>query len=191
MRKAKSKATRNAVWAIFIILIMTLSVIGFIFGEYGTTKKRYNGLTFKQLNNGWTVKVNNQQIFFNYLPADVESINLSQNIAQRLSDAKMFYTTQDPDTRNADIIAEVQYYFGQDAPLLDIYVINGLTKNLTGNLIISCENSTQFVPVIEFREGNETKIYEENGCIIAMAQSPNEIYALKDRILYQIAKIMK
>ena len=51
--------------------------------------------------------------------------------------------------------------------------------------VITCDDATSSVPVLYFVESNETKIYSENGCIIAEAKFETDLLRIKDRLLYE------
>ena len=72
------------------------------------------------------------------------------------------------------------------------YIQSGKTKNTTTyNLpIITCDNATEFVPVIYFKDSNITKFTLENNCIIGESNSREGFLALKDRLLYALFDVI-
>ena len=46
------------------------------------------------------------------------------------------------------------------------------------------------MPVIEFRQANETKLYSENGCIIGEAFTSHDFARLKDKLLYVVYDVI-
>ena len=56
--------------------------------------------------------------------------------------------------------------------------------------IITCENATQYIPVIYLKEGNDTNFFLQKECIIAESKSKEGFIALKDLIIYTIFDII-
>jgi hypothetical protein len=69
---------------------------------------------------------------------------------------------------------------------LNIYVTSGvLNKTEEYNFpVINCENATEEMPVLKFIFSNETRVYSDGNCVIAEAQSEQEMLAISDRIRY-------
>ena len=57
--------------------------------------------------------------------------------------------------------------------------------------IIACDDATPLIPVIYFVESNETKIYKQENCIIAEADTSVDVIRIKDRLLYGIHGIIR
>jgi len=191
--KQKEK-NRGKFFSIFIVVIMTMSVLGFLIGgrNSGEQKLKYNDITFTRKDNTWVALINDRQLVFDYFPEQVENINISQEIINKLNTLEID-TTYDLNDSFAEGIALSQYRFQQNiGAITNIYVRQGLTSNNTFNLpILTCENATDFVPVIYFKQSNETKIYSENKCIIIEADSEAGFLIAKDRLLYGYFKIIK
>jgi hypothetical protein len=74
----------------------------------------------------------------------------------------------------------------------NIFVRQGFTAENDYNFpVITCEDPTNFVPVIYFRSFNETKVYMEDNCIIAEALRQEDVERIKDRMVYGILGIIK
>jgi hypothetical protein len=86
----------------------------------------------------------------------------------------------------------------------NVFVRRGFTANSTYALpIITCNDSTENVPVVYFREGsatsttnrtnttNTTNIHLEGSCIIAEAKTNAGFVMAKDRLLYGILGVIK
>ena len=94
--------------------------------------------------------------------------------------------------KSAQSIALAQYQMGLTLEAYNIFIREGLTENNTFNLpIITCNNSTANVPVIYFKQGNSTKIYLDNDCIVAEALTGADFIKSKDKILYSVLGVLK
>ena len=154
-------------------------------GETDTFK--YKGLKFKRIQNQWSTVINNQRLVFNYFPTDVEQINLTQDITALLLNKPEIDTTSELNDTFAEEIALAQYNMALTLNNLNIYVRQGLTTNNTFNLpILTCKEATFAVPIIHFKQSNQTKITLENNCIIAEARNNVDILRIKDRLLYSM-----
>ncbi len=198
-KEAREKKKDNKkVWlvGIFMAVIMVTSIIGFMVGENPDQTKKYNGIKFYRTNTGWEAKINGKMIQFMLLPEEVENVSISADILYGLKAGKMAQITFDSNAAYPQETALVQYQLQQTMNnALNIYAITGLTdvpKNVTyTGILVGCQNATQYVPVILLAYGEETKITENNSCIILEAQSTYDMYALKDRLVYGLLDIIK
>jgi len=78
-REIEEKAKRKSLlMTIFVIVILGASTAGYAFMDsYSAEKRKYNGFTFIQIENGWQLK--NTNLITRYLPWDVENITISGN----------------------------------------------------------------------------------------------------------------
>ena len=79
-RESKKHKRKQLFMTLFIVLIMTSSVIGYMFGRDTTTSTKYNDHKFKSTNNRWITKVNNKELLFHYFPDQVDNLNMSEDI---------------------------------------------------------------------------------------------------------------
>lgn len=193
----EKKKDNKKVWlvGIFMAVIMVTSIIGFMVGENSDQTKTYNGIKFYRTNTGWEAKINNKMIQFNLLPEEVQEINISNTIIEQLKTTKMVQITFNPNAAHAQETAWAQYQLQQTINnALNSYATIGLTElpvNITyAGSIITCQNATQYVPVIMMTYGEETKITKSNNCIIFEAQSTYDMYAVKDRLVYGLLGIL-
>jgi len=189
MRKKHEKKSKTGIWLIiFIAILMLTSTIGYVFK--GDTKEKYGDFSFSMGEDQiWYTKINGRQIGFHYFPADLESINLSSEIIDRIKTTNMVYFTHDPENRYKEDIALLKEIFWQ---YFQIYADNGLTANNTFNLpIISCDNATISLPVIYFKDSNQTGFYLDNNCIICEIRPGEDFTALKERLFYSLFGVME
>ncbi len=178
-----------------IILIMVSSVLAVFQGNSITT--RYNNLKIKQdLNtNKYLVKVAGKEYTFDFHPNTVEVIPLDQEIIPILKQSKMQYITFNPDSA---LISEIEYTrFNLEALFPQTFSISlstgvvNQTAAYTAFPLITCMNATDVVKVIELKQGNETKIYKENNCIIWEAQDNFGLREIKERIIYGMLGVIE
>ena len=192
MRKDKSQRNKK-IMVYFMAFVMVGSVFGVIFFGGGTfqNKYEYNDLEFVQQRDLWITKLNNKEAAFNYLPYDVANINLSNDIKSRLTNLIEIDVTSEFNNSFKEHIALAEHQMALTLSSFDIYVRRGFTtKNEFGLPVITCQDSTQNVPVIYFIEGNETRVYLKNDCIISESKNGFDFLRIKDRILYQILGII-
>ncbi len=184
----KERHSKGAVYvAIFIAAIMVTSVLGFIFGERSQESMTYGKHNFDKKNLKWVTKINGKDASFDYFPAEVELINLSDSAVNSILNSKMVYVTYDPNQTNEDL-GVAQFDLNQQLMLLNIYVGNGMTaSNKYGIPIITCKNATQFVPVVVLESSTNNTIKEEGNCIILNGNP----LMLKDRLLYSVFGVIK
>jgi hypothetical protein len=191
-REKKQSRKKQIFLALFIVAIMSLSILGFLMGESDSNKVKYGNYTFIGTNQGWQLTINKQNLFFQYVPQNVGDINISSDIATVLKVTPEIDITSDASDRNNQSIALLDYEL-QKASIQTrkFYVRSGFTTNVTGvNTILRCENSTGSLPIIYIKTGNETRIYYNGVCIVMEARSGQEFLRLKDRILYTILGVM-
>ena len=192
-KKNKQKNNKIGLWAVIVIVILMLSsTIGYVFK--GNSNKKYGDSSFSRTDDGtWYTKINGKQIAFNYFPSDIEDINLSNEIINKIKNTSMVYFTYNPENNYREGIAVINLEL-TNILLRDfkVYSANGLTKNNTFNTpIIGCNNATTLIPVIYFNESNQTNIYLNNNCIVLNGRTGNDFLALKERLLYGLFGIIK
>ena len=191
--KHQREKKKRLYMSLFIVVIMTLSVLGYMIGSgfEDQTKLKYNDFKFNKINNRWKTQINNYDVTFDYSPPQVEHINISLNIIERIKNAPQIDTTSDINSKFKEVIALSQYNLAQLLALNNNFLRGGFTtENEFNTSIITCETATQFIPVLFFQKSNETKIYEENNCIIMKARSEQDVIALKDRLAYGVFGII-
>ncbi|MBL7054379.1 hypothetical protein ISS05_01325 [Candidatus Woesearchaeota archaeon] len=178
----------------FMAFVMIGSIFGVMFFGYNeeTNEVKYNDLVFVQKQDLWSTKLDNKEVAFNYLPDDTKDISLGNDVSDRLVNALEIDLTSEFNDSFKEQIALAEHYLTLTLDNLNIYVRMGFTaENEYGMDVITCEDSIPTVPVIYFREGNETKVYLENNCIIAEAEGDFDILRIKDLLLYYILGILK
>lgn len=183
MRKEKNRS--GLYIAIFIAMIMILSVVGFIVSDQ--EKFSYGKYSFTQKNNQWTARISGKDLSFYYLPQDVESIEVEQQIRDAILNSKMVYITYSANETQLEDVATAQFSLGESLGQLNIFSASGLTEAQSGILQVTCSNATQFVPVIMIQKDSNNSITLNNNCIILRG---NPLMAA-DRLKYAVYGVIK
>ena len=193
MRKQKEDKKVSKIMVYFIGAIMVFSVFGVVFWGGGGDRNSIEekGLKFVDNGNYWTTDVNGQQAIFTYLPSQVEPISVEDFVINRLKNSVEIDVTSDFNDTFAESIALAQYDMYGALFNFNKFIRKGFTSEQEGFPIITCEDSTNFVPVIYFRSSNVTNVYLENNCIIAEALSENDVLGIKDRLVYGILGVIE
>jgi len=195
MRRDKAERGRKLMVG-FIGLIMIGSIFGVIFFGFrsggATTRLEYNGFDFIRKGNVWTTRVNGVEAVFSYLPRDVEFIFTSPLIKDRLKNKLEIDVTSDVNDTNREAISLAQFQIGSTLQPFNIFVRSGFTGNNSFNFpVLTCNDATNFVPVIYFKTSNQTVVLLEDNCIIIEASQPADFIRIKDRLIYEMFDIIK
>lgn len=185
MKKKDEKQRTKIIMSIFIAFIMITSVIGFMFGQYATQKFKFGKYTFTRTDQGFSLIINKQDVYFDYFPTEANLTNFSQGIDERVKASKMLYLTYDFNTTHAPALGKAAYDLTLSLNKFGIFVQPAFTNQTSFNVpVITCANSSMFVPVLYFKEANQTRAYIEANCIILEGDSDINFVRLKDRLLY-------
>jgi len=181
--------------SLFIVVIMVLSVIGFVLVDLGSsdTKRSFGEYTFYRTSQGWRAKIAGQNLYFNFVPDQISTIQVDERSSQILTASPILAITYDANNTYAQSMGQLQYYVEQ---LLNqnqkVYVVRGLVNNTAFQSLpqITCANSSQSLPVIVFEKSNTTQIISTDWCIHAEAATGQDFFMLADRILYEILGVL-
>ncbi|MBD3354747.1 hypothetical protein GF361_02050 [Candidatus Woesearchaeota archaeon] len=186
---------KKIIISLFVIFLMVSSILGYMFGRSGIEKYKYNSFSFFKRNNEWVLDGDEGELSFNLFPEQVENIEMDFDAADVLQDKAEVDVTSDPESKYAEAIAVSQLSIQQNLmEYSDTFVVLGMTENDDGfDLpVIGCEDATESVPVLYFKESNSTGIkLEDNHCIILEAENELDFLRLKDRLLYSYIGIIK
>jgi len=188
MAKKNNTAKYMVYFMAFIMISSVFAVMFYGFANQEGTAK-YGKIKFTQTDNGWTLNTKTQQYNFDYLPQEVDFMNLSSEMTGLLSNTLEIDVTSEVNNSDAETIAFVQ--FAMDRNLPQKYIRVGFSTNSSFNTpIFDCSDATQLVPVVYFKSGNETKFIEEGNCLIAQSRDNFGFIRIKDRLLYAILGII-
>ncbi len=191
----KEKKEKKNWWLIvFIVFIMIGTSFSFVFFGFSGAAEvvKYNDLKFIKKLDRWEANINGRQAAFSFLPAEVENIPDLNDSVKLLQNKFEIDTTYDSNSTYKEAIALANYQIGLTLANYNIFIRQGMTLNNTFNLpIIKCTDATAQVPVVYFREGNFTRIYNKDNCIIAEANSNPDFIRIKDRLVYSILGVIQ
>jgi len=192
--RRKDNAEKNKkILVFFMAFVMIGSVFGVIFfgNNRQENKAKYNDFLFVQKQEGWSTDIDGREVFFNYLPDDVADLELEKNVLGAFGNLVELDTTSESNNSFKEQIALAEHQMVLALSNFNIYVRGGFTaENEFGMPVITCGDATPNVPVIYFRESNETKVYLQNNCIIAESKDGPDFLRIKDRLLYTILGIL-
>lgn len=177
-------------------IIMVGSIFGVVFFGFGssgaTGSIKYNDFKFINKGSFWSTVVDGREAIFTYFPGDVESITIDGDIIDILKNKLEIDVTSDFNDTFAQEISLAGYNVGITLNNFNVFVRQGFTAENDYNFpVMTCKDSTAFVPVIYFRSSNETKVYMEDDCIIAEALRQDDVERIKDRLLYGMFGIIE
>ena len=191
-RKIPRKIPKSFWFSVLIIGLMVFSTLGVIFFGFSSENERinYNGFVFLKTQQGWKTTINNKELYFRNVPLQLESINVSRDILNRLDVIEIDVTSDFNSTLNQGI-ASVVFDMNQKLRLRNIYVRDGFTTNTTySKPIIKCEDYSDAVPVILIQKSENMSIEFEN-CIVIDARIGDDLSTLTERIVYYLLGVME
>ena len=192
MPKKQKGFRKEIIMPIFIVVIMVMSVFGFMWGS-GKTKLNYNGAKFYQLDTGsFLLKINNYNAAFSYYPSELELLEMPAG-ASALFSTPMFYTTSEYNSTFKETIEQVKFNIAEImGETLEIYVENAYTAETEYDTsVITCADATPSVPVIYIKRSNITEISLDNNCVTILAANRQEMFMAYERLVYSILGVMQ
>ena len=144
----------------------------------------------KENDNHYWTKIDGKEMPFYFLPGQVENINLSNVITNRIKESYLIMITFNPkDTVNLQAMEVTRFDLSQ---YLGKVVYSGvLESSLEYDIpVITCENATAQSPVIVLNMSDNTSIQEVDTCIYFYARG-REFLRLRDRMLYSYHGVIK
>lgn len=191
--KDKTKKILNSAFLIVFIgsMVIGFSFPGFFNADSGASQK-YGKFNFVRKGIQWSTYVNSKELLTSYYPAEVNTIYIEPQILQMISGKYEIDSTADINSTAIKTIYQAQYDMASMMNFhFGAFMRAGVTTNNTQNIeVITCNQSTEFIPVIYFRESNETRAFKDGSCIIAEAESAQDFARIKDRILYGLLGII-
>ena len=172
--------------ALFVIIVMTSSVIGLMWGgsDDGNSIEYKNYKLIRQNNGQWMLNTEQGNLIFDYFPSEIEGLNFSGDIVQRTKTFEVDIT-YDENSSFAEAMAYFQYMVEQNLGKSNVYVRKGFSAESSFNVpVITCKDATSAVPVIYLKKAEKINVYLDGDCIIAEAGSEGDILKIKDWLVY-------
>ena len=199
IREEKKERMFKIIVGLVTAFLMASGILGYVNNSSSNSNTNYHGVKFSRDANNyyWITKINGKVMDFYYHPTQLEFMNVSPIIKPRILSAKFVLITFNPN-QDKDILSFLDLTrFDVTNALLSkgVNVRNGVTQpsNQYNLSIITCNQSSQYVPVIYLTLSNETRIFINSSyknCIVGEAESTRQLLAIRDRFLYMIYGIM-
>jgi len=172
----------------FIIIFMSLSVVGFMGGSFFTgntvfKEEIYNGYTFYD-NNGWQLDLGGNNYVFSYFPTELEELVVSVDIKQWFTGDKIYLGYKPGDnfsvSRNIQQLGAV-FYSNSIMPQQACSVEEGCPDIP----IIDCENKKSII-----LKSGLTGFVVDHNCLVVKAEDSVEMQKLTERLIYKLLGVM-
>jgi len=193
--KKKPLISKQMLWTFIISGLMIASGFGIMFSSFnsGNEPTEYGDYRFVRTQTGWATDIEGTKAEFTYLPAELEGLNISGDVKNKLDESMVFIITFDPNTKNVENFELMRFELARSMSMnLNKQTMPGVSvahESYTHQPLIDCLNATARMPVISIKETNTTDVYLDGDCIVLETNSYNAI-ALKDRIMYSLLGIM-
>lgn len=190
----KKKPNVKLYIGLFIAFIMVTSIFGFI--ESSRTENKasfeYNGFDFFQSEQGLYTKIDDKKVFFYYLPQQVEHLEMPPEALRLILNSKVVALTYDPSSEHKKVLGGIQYeLIPVFEDVLGIIIQRGLVDNKDYKLDkVTCEDATEFIPVIYFKKDAEEIVLEKN-CVIINSEDAAGFIKMYNRLLYGLFGVIK
>ena len=191
-RDEKRSKRNKKVMSYVLVLLMVASVAGiyassqssnnsdYVYGDYSFYVKAE-----PSLNNQYVFALDGDKssMYFYSLPQDSLALDFEGNLSSVFYPAQFFVLSTDSDIRYAAFYDQLRYEvdtFAQKTSVPGLLLEN----ESFSTPVITCDNATAEMPVIELRLSNETKIVSNtNGCITIDTKN-TDLALIRDRLLY-------
>lgn len=187
-----SKPKSRKIWAIVVIVVMAMSVVGFLTIDFSSLES-YNG--FKLINvdgRSWKV-VKVPDVLFLSHPADVAGVPVLEEFMLALKSAPVLYVASDPADRNNATITAAVYDLVWPLAQEDRILRFGSTAAAAATPVttvlpgISCANATFTLPVLELATGaNRSFEIPAPYCYRYTGVDARDFVDFRDRVLYGV-----
>jgi len=185
LSKRKSK---NKLVGIFIVLVMTLSILGFIGGSFFTqdeNMKKYKNYIFYREAQGWRFQTGKDIYYFQYLPEQLINITVNAPTYNLFADSKLYFGYQPGENLNTDLAMSKlgNFFYKRNLVIIKACTLETGCPDIP---LIECSEKNALV----FRKANTTQIESTGKCLILKAQDELELNKLSERLLYNLLGIM-
>ena len=206
--------TKKRVISGIIILVMVMSVVGFLVGALGSNalggrQVSFGKYTFsyrERMPDGrWELKVEKQRFRVFSTPQELVDLPYDSGITALLA-SPVFFVSIDPLNESMRTVRSpweegvglALYRFEQDFPKRDAFVAHALSRPVDNDTlpgleswpVWTCANATPTVPVVVIRPGENTTLSLEGSCIVMEASRGEELKRAYDRVLLAFLGVM-
>ena len=192
-RRQKKRFPKENLMVLFVAIIMISSTIGFVSTGSGTSKQRYNDYKFSVDQTGTTLYWNGERIRFYHNPYQLETLDVSQGVIDKVESTAMIYLTFEANNTLQETIDRVRFDLTNKLiNYLGIYVVNGVTDNeaIPTLPVVDCVNATSAVPVLKIETGEEFGMRDDNNCITMVANNELDLIALEESLIYRLLGVI-
>ena len=192
-KDSDKKSKKTIYFVIVIVFLMVSSVVGFvIFSGAGnddnqtTADFEYNGYGFTKLNSGWLTKINQADVYFDYLPTEVSEINYNKE--EKLSISSKVYLAYDPAEKDSNmdfILGKIDQNLRILGYTTNLACVN--EQNCPDIPIVDCNNNQN---VLLIKIGETNRIYKQDGCLFVEGEDIIGVSKSSDKFIYSITGVM-
>ena len=196
--RAEESRTKKIIFSVVIGFVLLSSVIGFTYSAIPFRNRiqsdntiEYNDIEFFPTQNGLAAQINGQVYEFAYFPEDLGDVETGDAI-NAISSARMIYATSSPNSPSAGPISAVEFDISRALKSHNSFVEVAFTDdNPYDKRVITCEDATEFVPVMYFNYTNTTTgVTYENNCITVNFASDNSLRRVRDKLIYELLGVI-
>ena len=175
----------------FIIIIMSLSILGFVGGSFFTAAatyegdtENYNGNILFKSSSSWSINSNGQWYYFDNHPKDLESIALPIDPLTWLGTPKLYIAYKPNDT--IDVVqqmSQLSSMFGQYGTRIQQSCTT--EEGCPDIPLIKCDS-----PGVIFQSADSTAIIQEQECLTLNAANDEDMQKLTERLIYRFLGVM-
>lgn len=194
-KEAQKKRRMQVGISIFFVFLMVFSVMGIYVSNQqnsALTKFNYGEYSFEVVEEtpgqfALSSMINGEEKIFYALPQDVLIIPTSGNVSSVIGDSGYVVVAHNLSVEYTPLVDLMRFDFDRYAQTLALNLPLYSNSTPTG---VNCLNATQEVPIITLEESTKTQIVVEGYCVQVYAQ-PNDLYLIRDRLLFSLLGIIK
>ncbi|MCA9478722.1 MAG: hypothetical protein KC535_06240 [Nanoarchaeota archaeon] len=192
-KEAKKKKRNQLMVSIVFVGLMVVSILGVYVSNQQTqasNRYEYQDFTFDLVEQtagqyALSTTLDGEEKIFYALPQDTLRIPVEGNLTEVIGSTGYLALASNPSVQAAPLIDLIRFDFDRYGHVLAVGVPLA-TENSTG---ISCLNATAQIPVITLVESNRTEIVINDSCV-QIETKVDDLYLVRDRLLYSILKII-
>jgi len=177
IRKEKKRFSRKQLYLISLGALIILIMVGGAL-DLGSVDEEdvyeYKGLKFVQANEGWlTYLPDGRKVFILNNPAELENMTINYIELSRLNMLQKIYISTNPEERVRNALME--FYREIQLRPLKVPACTVDVPKCAELPIRTCNDTSETVGVIIFREANETNVELGNNCLVIEGKYPDKV----------------